>query len=109
MIYIHNTCKVRELSHTEADLKTHTPVLMKELKNVLQQKQVDWSSHCGTTGSASAWERWDMGSIPSPAQWVKDPALLQLKLHSQLNSDLIPGPGAPYAAGRSKKKVEYRK
>ena len=31
-----------------------------------------WSSHCGATGSAASWERWDAGSIPGSAQWVKD-------------------------------------
>ena len=44
------------------------------------------------------------GSIPSLAQLVKDPALPQLQLSSQLSSDLIPVPVAPYAAGRQKKK-----
>ena len=34
-----------------------------------------WSSHCGATGTAASWERWDIGSIPGPAQGVKDPAL----------------------------------
>ena len=32
-------------------------------------------------GLAASWERWDTGSIPSLAQWVKDPVLLKSKLH----------------------------
>ena len=35
-----------------------------------------WSSLCGTTGSVASWEPWDVGSIPDPAHWVKDPVLL---------------------------------
>ena len=36
---------------------------------------------------------WDVRLIPGPAQWVKDPALLQLQLRLQLwlGSDLWPG------------------
>ena len=37
------------------------------------------------------------GSIPSPAQWVKDPMLLELWLGSRVL-------GAPYAAEQPKKK-----
>ena len=45
-----------------------------------------------------SWEHCDEGSIPSPAQWVKDLALPQLWLRSQLYLRyLIPGPRTPHA------------
>ena len=46
---------------------------------------------------------------PGLAQWVKDPVLLQLK-HTGCNcgSDMIPGPGNPYAVGQPKKKNKKR-
>ena len=51
-----------------------------------------------------SWEQWFVGSIPSPAQWVGDPALLQLWLRLQMKLDLIPGQGTPHAVGWPKKK-----
>ena len=42
------------------------------------------SSCCGTTGLVVSWEHWDTGLIPSLAQWIKDPGLLQLQLRLQL-------------------------
>ena len=42
---------------------------------------------------AEFWECWDTGSIPGPAEWVKDQVLLQLWLKSRLQiaSDPLPG------------------
>ena len=44
-------------------------------------------------GLVASWEPWDTGLTSGPAQCVKDPVLLQL----WLRSDLIAGPGTPYA------------
>ena len=41
------------------------------------------SSCCGAMGLAASWERWDKGSIPSLAQWIEDPVLLQLRHNSK--------------------------
>ena len=38
-------------------------------------------------------ERWAAGWIPSPPQWVKDPALSQPQHRLQPDLDLIPGLG----------------
>ena len=58
----------------------------------------DWSSHCGATGSVTSPEHWDTDSIPSLAQWVNEQALV-----ANCGSDLIPGPGTPYASRQPKK------
>ena len=44
-------------------------------------------------GLAVSWEPWDIGLIPSQAQWVKDPALPQLWLGWQLQLRSDPWPG----------------
>ena len=70
------------------------------------------SSHCGTTGSAVSWERWDVGSIPGLAQWIGDLVLSQLwhRLQPQLGSN----PSPRYSiccreATKKKKKKEKKK
>ena len=50
------------------------------------------SSHCGAVGSEVSWECWDAGSIPSWVQQVKDLALAQLRLRSQLRLGSDPRP-----------------
>ena len=51
--------------------------------------------------SVTPWERWDSGLIPHPAQWVRCCHSFGLGLNC--SSDLIPGPGTPYATGAAKK------
>ena len=47
------------------------------------KKEKKSNPHCGTMGSVASWKPWDVGLIPCPAQWVKDPELLQLWLRLQ--------------------------
>ena len=59
------------------------------------------SSPCGAMGSVVSWARSDADPIPSLEEWVKV-VLLQLQ-HRSCGSDLMPGPGTPYAVGWPKK------
>ena len=77
----------------------------KQNKNKNKNEVVLWSSHYGTTGSSVSWEHWDTGSIPGPAQWVKDTALAQLQLRWKLwlESDPWPGDSICHRAVKKKK------
>ena len=54
---------------------------------------------------------WDMGWIPSPAQWVRDRHCHHCGLGHDWGSDLNPGLAVPYAKGKPKirKKKKVRK
>ena len=45
---------------------------------VVLRREMREEFHCGAVGSVVSWGCWDVGSIPSPAQWVKDLVLPQL-------------------------------
>jgi len=59
------------------------------------------SSCCGATGSSLQCQ--DSGLIPGLAEWVKGSMLPQGGIDCKCCSDLIPGPGTPYAVGWPKK------
>lgn len=69
--------------------------------NGLKKKNGKEEFPLSSSGSATSWELWNMGSIPSPAQAIKeDLALLQLGTGPGTD----PGLGTPYAAEQPKKK-----
>ena len=74
----------------------------------LSKLQFFRSSHCGTKSSTGSWEYWEAGSIPCPAQWVKDPALLQLRLRFRLWQDLTPGLETPCISRQPKMEREKK-
>lgn len=67
------------------------------------QKDTYGSSHCGATGLGASLQRQDTGSTLGPGQHVKGSGIA---VGCSWGWDLIPGPGTPYAKGRSKKKGE---
>lgn len=97
-------CSIKSYSSLKTELKFHpSAVTVNQLwfgfshyEGGQLKTRSTCSSCCGETGSS--WEGWDV------AQWVKDLALPQL----QLNSDLIPDLGAPYATGRPKINKKFK-
>ena len=59
-------------------------------------------------GSAASWERWDAGSIPGPAQQVKDLVLPQLWFKSQLQLRYDPWPRNSLHNREAKKEKKKR-
>ena len=60
----------------------------------------------GETGLAVSLEHWDTGLIPSPAQWLRTSTATGCCVGCSCSSDMIPGPGTPYATGWPKKKKQ---
>ena len=57
-------------------------------------------------GIGSSWEHWDTGSTLGPVQWVKDLALPQLWLRSQLQLRSDPWPGNSICHGAARKEKQ---
>ena len=65
-----------------------------------------WSSCCSTTGSAASWEHWDAGSSLARHSGLR--IQHTCGLGHNCGSDVIPGPGTPYAPGAKKKKKKKK-
>ena len=66
--------------------------------------------HCDTMGSAASWQCQDTGSIPGPAQWVKDLVLplLRLRLQLLLRSNPCPKNSICHRAAKKEKEKNRR-
>ena len=58
--------------------------LAKALKRLTSKRGKEKSSHCGSVVMNPTSTHKDAGSIPSPAQWVKDPHCLELRCRWQM-------------------------
>ena len=86
-------------------LLTHTFYSKCITKYFFVKKINSRSSRYGATGSVASSECWDSGSIPGPTRLggLKIWPCCSCRLGHNSSSDLISGPGTPYAAGQPKK------
>lgn len=60
-------------------------------------------------GSPASWEHWGLGSIPCLAQWVMDPALLQVRLRLRLRLGSDPWFGSSICFKAAKQTNKHKK